>query len=114
MTVDSFHHGPGLAAVWRDDVVGSRPPQGVRIDGRDRVTEFFATVPADGRLDLIRLVLTSANRQPTLAAYLPDQTGECRGYGIMVLTVEADGIAAITGFPDPTLFEAFGLPPTAD
>jgi RNA polymerase sigma-70 factor, ECF subfamily len=105
---------PALAALLRDDVVLTMPPQAIHIDGRDPVTQFFATVPAEGRLDLIRLVLTSANGQPTLAAYLPDQTGECRGYGIMVLTVETDGIAAITGFPDPQLFEAFGLPPTAD
>jgi RNA polymerase sigma-70 factor (ECF subfamily) len=104
---------PALAALLRDDVVLTMPPQAIRVDGRDRVVEFFATVPAGGRLDLIRLVLTSANGQPTLAAYVPDHTGECRGYGIMVLTVETDGIAAITGFPDPLLFEAFGLPITA-
>jgi RNA polymerase sigma-70 factor, ECF subfamily len=103
-----------LAGLLRDDVVLTMPPQAVRIDGRDHVVAFFATVPADGRLDLIRLVLTSANGQPTLAAYLPDQKGECRGYGIMVLTVGTDGIAAITGFPEPLLFQAFGLPPTAD
>ena len=104
---------PALAALLRDDVVLAMPPQAIRIDGRDRVAEFFATVPAEGRLDLIRLVRTSANGQPALAAYLPDGTGECHGYGIMVLTVETGGIAAITGFPEPLLFEAFGLPSTA-
>jgi RNA polymerase sigma-70 factor (ECF subfamily) len=112
--VEAWRRGdiPALAALLRDDVVLAMPPQAIRIDGRERVIEFFATVPADGRLDLIRLVLTSANGQPTLAAYLPDRSGECRGYGIMVLTVQLDGIAAITGFPDPTLFDRFGLPPT--
>ena len=43
-----------------------------------------------------------ANGHPAVAAHLRDRTGEYRGYGIMVLT--------ITGFPDPTLFPAFGLP----
>jgi hypothetical protein len=43
-----------------------------------------------------------ANGHPAVAAHLRDRTGEYRGYGIMVLT--------ITGFPDPALFLAFGLP----
>jgi RNA polymerase sigma-70 factor (ECF subfamily) len=86
------------------------PPQAIRIVGRDAVTGFFATVPAEGRLDLIRLVEVRANGNPAVAAYLPDTTGECRGYGIMVLTITGDQIATITGFPDPELFPAFGLP----
>jgi len=46
------------------------------------VAGFFATVPADGRLDLIRLVVTRANGHPTVAAYLPDATtGDCRATG---------------------------------
>ena len=35
------------------------------------VAEIFATVPAQGRLDLIQLVQTRANGHPTVAAYLP-------------------------------------------
>lgn len=45
-----------------------------------------------------------------MAAHLRDRTGEHRGYGIMVLTITGNEIATITGFPDPTLFPAFGLP----
>jgi RNA polymerase sigma-70 factor (ECF subfamily) len=104
---------PALAALLRDDVTLSMPPQALRFVGRHAVVEFFATVPADGRLDLIQLVPTRANGHPTVAAYLPDgSTGDCRGYGIMVLTVVGDQIATITGFPDPDLFPAFGLPTT--
>jgi len=76
----------------------------------DAVTEFFATVPAAGRLDLIRLVPIRANGQPALAAYLPDDIGACCGYGIMVLTLAGGWIAAITGFLSPHIFAAFGLP----
>jgi RNA polymerase sigma-70 factor (ECF subfamily) len=102
---------PALAALLRDDVTLTMPPQAIRIVGRAAVADFFATVPADGRLDLIRLVVTRANGHPAVAAYLPDNTsGDCRGYGIMVLTVIGDQVASITGFPDPYLFPIFDLP----
>jgi RNA polymerase sigma-70 factor (ECF subfamily) len=101
---------PALAALLRDDATLTMPPQAIRIAGRDAVIEFFATVPADGRLDLIQLVEIRANGNPAVAAYLPDAAGECRGYGIMVLTITGDQVGAITGFPDPELFPAFGLP----
>jgi RNA polymerase sigma-70 factor (ECF subfamily) len=104
---------PALAALLRDDVTLSMPPQALRFLGRQAVAEFFATVPAEGRLDLIHLVQTRANGHPAVAAYLPDgTTGDCRGYGIMVLTTAGDQIATITGFPDPALFPAFDLPTT--
>ena len=49
-----------------------------------------------------------------MAAYLPGEGLECQGYGIMVITVDGDTIASITGFPSPDLFPAFGLPMTLD
>ncbi len=86
------------------------PPQRAEFVGRDQIADFFATVPAGGRLELIDLVVVRANGQPALAAYLPDARGECLGYGIMVLEIGECVIATITGFPDPALFPAFGLP----
>src|SRR2546421_717682 len=62
-------------------------------------------------LDEIRLLPTSANRQPALAAYASGDDGKHRPYGLMVLQIEGDLIAAIVGFPDPWLFEQCGLPP---
>ncbi|MEO3811540.1 RNA polymerase subunit sigma-70 [Sphaerisporangium sp. B11E5] len=103
----------GLAALLRQDVVLRMPPEEVEISGRAAVTRFFATEPAGGRLELIRLVEAGANGQPALAAYLPDQTGDCRGFGIMVLSATPQGISEIIGFPDPALFRWFGLPLTA-
>lgn len=52
-----------------------------------------------------------ANRQPAVVAYLADPAnGGHQFYGVMVLTIEGDEIAAITGFQDPGLSEYFGLP----
>lgn len=36
--------------------------------------------------------------------------GPARAYGFMVLTIGGDGVAAITGFPDTSVFASFGLP----
>jgi RNA polymerase sigma-70 factor (ECF subfamily) len=104
---------PALAALLREDAILSMPPEQVQIRGRDDIAAFLATVPAGGRLDLIPLVPTRASGQPALAAYLPDTSGRCRGYGLMVLTVADDALARITGFPDPALFAHFGLPATS-
>jgi RNA polymerase sigma-70 factor (ECF subfamily) len=88
------------------------PPQSLRYLGREQVARFFGAVPADGRLDRIRLVATRANGQPALAAYLPAADGADRAYGVMVLVVGQDRIQAITGFQDASLFQGFGLPQT--
>jgi RNA polymerase sigma-70 factor (ECF subfamily) len=103
-----------LAALLREDVILSMPPELVRITGRAEVTRFFATVPAGGRLDTIRLVRTRANGHLAVAAYLPDKSARCHGYGIMAFTITGEDIATITGFPSPGLFERFGLPATCD
>jgi RNA polymerase sigma-70 factor (ECF subfamily) len=117
LVVDAFMRAwqdcdiPALAALLREDATLSMPPQQIHIVGRGHVADFFATVPAAGRLDLIRLVATRANGHPALAAYLPDDSTEaCRGYGIMVVTLADDQVATITGFADPQLFPVFGLP----
>lgn len=101
-----------LADLLREDAILSMPPELATVIGRDRVVDFFATVPADGRLDLILLAPTRANGQPALAAYMPDANGDCRGYGLMVFTVVDDAVSEIVGFPDPGLFERFDLPLT--
>ena len=87
------------------------PPSRLIFHGRQAIGEFFATVPAEGALDQIRLVPTRANGQPAVAAYLLDlEAGVHRGYGLMVLTVDGEEVAEITGFTDATLFSLFGLP----
>jgi RNA polymerase sigma-70 factor, ECF subfamily len=101
----------GLVALLREDAVMTMPPSPLIFHGSHAIGEFFATVPADGALDQIRLVPTRANGQPAVAAYLLDQeAGVHRGYGLMVLTIDGGKVAEITGFTDPALFSLFGLP----
>jgi RNA polymerase sigma-70 factor (ECF subfamily) len=87
------------------------PPAPAVFLGRQAIGRFFATVPADGALDQIPLVPTRANRQPAVGAYFPDsEAGVYRPYGIMVLTLDGDSIAEITGCTDPAVFPLLGLP----
>ena len=97
------------------DAVLAMPPTPIWFRGRAAIGEFFATVPAEGNLDQIRLVRTSANGQPALAAYLRDPTTALyRAYGVMVFAVEGGAITAVTGFPNPDLFVPFDLPDRLD
>jgi RNA polymerase sigma-70 factor (ECF subfamily) len=101
-----------LVGLLRSDAILTMPPVPLRYEGRRAIAEFFATVPAGGALNQIRLIPTRANRQPAVAAYLLDPDSQThRAYGLMVLTIDADEIAEITGFADPTLFPVFGLQP---
>ena len=68
-----FEIADDLLTRLREDVVLSMPPELATITGRAQVTRFFATVPADGRLDTIRLVRTAANGHLALAAYHLDR-----------------------------------------
>jgi RNA polymerase sigma-70 factor, ECF subfamily len=102
----------GLAALLAEDAVLEMPPQSLRYLGREQVARFFGAVPADGRLDRIRLLATRASGQLALAAYLPAADGAYHAYGVMVLVVVQDRIQAITGFQDASMFQAFGLPQT--
>lgn len=101
----------GLVALLKEDAVLTMPPFPMRFIGPKEIGEFFSRVPAGGALDQIRLMPTRANDQPAVAAYMlaPDE-GIPGAYGIMVLALDADRIAEITGFSEPPLFAAFGLP----
>jgi RNA polymerase sigma-70 factor (ECF subfamily) len=100
----------GLVALLTGDAVMTMPPERMRVAGGRAIGDFFGSIPLEGRLDEIRLVATSANRQPMLAAYARGDDGKHRPYGLMVLRVENDLITEIVGFPDPWLFEQAGLP----
>jgi RNA polymerase sigma-70 factor, ECF subfamily len=102
----------GLTALLAEDALMTMPPEPMRVVGPGAIGEFFASVPMDGRLELIRLRPTRANGQPALAAYVQEAPGgPFRAYGLMVLAVEGDRIAGITGFAGyPELYPAFQLP----
>jgi RNA polymerase sigma-70 factor, ECF subfamily len=101
-----------LTALLAGDALMTMPPEPMRALGAEAIAEFFATVPMDGRLDLIGLRPTRANDQPALAAYVQESPVEpFRAYGIMVFAVGGDRIAGITGFAgNPELFPVFELP----
>lgn len=100
-----------LASLLREDAVMAMPPEAQWFRGRTAIVDFFATVPAAGRLEQIRLLAVGSNRQPALAAYLADpDDGGHQFYGLMVLAMQGDEIAAITGFQDPALSDYFDLP----
>jgi RNA polymerase sigma-70 factor (ECF subfamily) len=100
----------GLVGLLTEDAAMTMPPERMRIAGARAIGDFFRSVPREGRLDEIRLVQTSVNRQPALAGYASGEDGRHRPYGLMVLQVERDLISGIFGFPDPWLFEKCGLP----
>ena len=89
------------------------PPEDVRIVGAAAIGEFLATQPLAGRLDRIPLRRAEANGQPVLAAYADTGDGVVRPYGMMVLSIVGDRLAAITGFPQRAdLYPRIGLPTT--
>jgi RNA polymerase sigma-70 factor (ECF subfamily) len=99
-----------LASLLKEDAELAMPPEPQWFRGRRSIIGFFSTVPAGGHLDQIRLVRVGANRQPAVAAYLTEPDDEGRQfYGLMVLTIQGDEIAGITGFQDPGLSDYFGL-----
>ena len=100
-----------IVSLLARDAMMAMPPEPFYVRGAPEVGAFFGTVPLGGRLDEIRLVPTAANRQPALAAYVPapGRYG-LDPYGIMVFALEADTVAGIVGFADPSSFERFGLP----
>lgn len=105
-----------LVALLADDALLTMPPEAARFEGSAAIGAFFATVPLDGNLDQIRLVLSRANGQPVLAAYAAEDQGAAFGaYGVMVFAIDGDQISGITGFPrQPDLFTRLGLPTELD
>jgi RNA polymerase sigma-70 factor (ECF subfamily) len=89
----------GLTALLAGDAVMTMPPEPMLFAGPVEIGGFFATVPMDGRLELIRLRSTRANGQPALAAFVQESPQEpLRAYGLMVFALAGDRIAGITGF----------------
>jgi RNA polymerase sigma-70 factor, ECF subfamily len=101
-----------LTALLAEEALLTMPPDLMRIVGPAEIGGFFATVPMDGQLELIRLRPTRANGQPALAAYVQESDrAPFRAYGIMVFAVDGDRIGGITGFAGyPELYPVFELP----
>ena len=104
---------PGVIALLTDDALMTMPPEAAEYVGPEAIRRFLSTVPAAGSLERFRLIPTRANGQPAFGCYLKDpHTPIARAYGLMVLTLREDRIAALAGFADTAVFAAFGLPRT--
>ena len=103
----------GVVALLSDDALLTMPPEPLEYEGPLAIGRFLSTVPAGGALERFRLVPTRANGQPALGCYLRDPRAPiAHAYGLMVLTLRDDRVAAITGFADTSVFRSFGLPRT--
>ena len=104
---------PGVVALLTDDALLTMPPEPLEYQGPLAIGQFLSTVPAGGSLERFRLVPTRANGQPAFGCYLRDPHAPvAHAYGLMVLTLKGNRVAAITGFPDTSVFRSFGLPRT--
>jgi hypothetical protein len=115
-----------MPVVWRPFLPprsGPAAPAAASSAGRQAVSAWYwglklylitlAAVPAGGALERFRLIPVRANGQPAFGCYLRDlHAPVARAYGLMVLTLRGDRVAAITGFPDTSVFRCFGLPRT--
>ena len=113
--VTAFEAGDiaGLLDLLTDDALLTMPPAPLEYQGPTAIGRFLATVPAAGQLEHFRLVPTRANGQPAFGCYLRDpHTPIAHAYGLMVLTLRANQVGAITGFADTSVFRSFGLPRT--
>src|SRR3954470_8770031 len=102
------------AALMREDIRVTMPPQPMVFDGRDSLAPLCERAFGPEAMGDWRLVPTRANRMPAAASYLrkPGET-EWRAFKFDILRCEGGGIAEITTF-DATLFEQFGLPLVLD
>jgi RNA polymerase sigma-70 factor (TIGR02960 family) len=98
------------AALMREDIRVTMPPQPMVFDGRDSIAPLLETAFGPEGLGEWRLVPTRANRMPAAASYLRRRgETEWRAFKLDVLRVHDGGVAEITTF-DATLFEQLGLP----
>jgi RNA polymerase sigma-70 factor (ECF subfamily) len=99
-----------IVALLTDDALLTMPPQPLEYQGHEAIAGFLRD-RADLRGAALRVVPTRANTQPAFGCYLPEtQAPVARPYGLIVLTLERDAVAAITWFSDTGLFRHFGLP----
>ena len=101
-----------IVSLLTDDALLTMPPQPLEYQGHDAIAAFLQH-RAELRGAPLRVVPTRANTQPAFGCYLPDaHAAIARPYGLIVLTLEGEAVAAITWFADTGVFRHFGLPRT--
>jgi RNA polymerase sigma-70 factor, ECF subfamily len=97
-----------LVALLRHDAIQSMPPYAMWLRGATVIGEWMLGPGAGCRGS--RLLPTAANGAPAFGQYRVDPEGGHTAWGLQVLELTREGVAAITVFLDPALFPAFGLP----
>jgi RNA polymerase sigma-70 factor, ECF subfamily len=99
-----------FVALLKEDAVYSMPPWTEWYRGRGSIGDFFGAVWPGYRG--FRLLPVGANLQPAFALYSLGAEGRWNAHSIQLLTLNRDGIAALTMFMQPLaqgLFSAFQL-----
>ncbi|WP_159620039.1 sigma-70 family RNA polymerase sigma factor [Ruania rhizosphaerae] len=108
------HDIEALVATLTADAVFEMPPFPTWFRGAETIGRMvWSQSPAKGPGDHL-LVPTSANGQPALGLYMPDDDGVHRAFNLQVLTLTPSGISHVVAFFDLRLFARFGLPEVAD
>jgi RNA polymerase sigma-70 factor (ECF subfamily) len=113
---DAFEHDDvdSIVALLTDDALITMPPEPLEWQGTDAIAAFLQARADARRPRAMRLVETRANGQPAFGYYVQDAHAPiARCYGLFVLTLEGEKIAAITRF-DGGALPWFGLPRTLD
>ena len=103
-----------LTRLLRDDARFSMPPAPTTYVGNRAIVQAFVEGGfGQPPFNDFKCVLTSANRMPAAACYTrkPGDV-EYRAFGIDVLHVVDDAVAAVTAFELPAFLAAFNLPAT--
>jgi RNA polymerase sigma-70 factor (TIGR02960 family) len=102
-----------VVALLADEAKLTMPPEPVEYQGREAIAAFLRDRCSKRVGRGFRLVHTRANMQPAFGCYLKDkQAPIARAHGLIVLTLDADRISAITRFHDSSVYPHFGLPRT--
>ncbi|MBY5162280.1 RNA polymerase subunit sigma-70 [Salsipaludibacter albus] len=100
-----------LTSLMTRDIVITMPPDPLRFDGPAAVVASLVSIAPDGRLDRMRLLASSANQQPSVGLYLPDDQGRMAANALITLGTRDDRISRMTAFRlSPGRLARHGLP----
>ena len=101
-----------IVELLTDDALLTMPPQPLEYEGRETIANFLTDRFGAGH-GRGRLVWTRTNGQPAFGHYIEDTRAPVlRYFGVIVLTLEGDRIAALTRFGDTAILPQLGLPRT--
>jgi RNA polymerase sigma-70 factor (TIGR02960 family) len=99
-----------LVALLTDDARLTMPPEPAEHQGAGPIARFLVHTHLGQEL---KFLPTRANGQPALVLYVPDPNAPIwRASGLIVLTLRADRIQALTRFASPSVLARFGYPRT--